>query len=213
MVRPLAIVAVLVGCSSGVEVEYPDAGPSDAMTSSDSALDVGEGGAADAGRIRGPYGASGCPSPCPEYSPFAGESCTVENLECEYGGQFDPKCNLVGRCVSGKWTMINPSGICPGASPSCPSSPFGPERGRACPLEGAVCTYVDGVCGCQRESAGSTNVVWACATFTCKGPRPWLGCSCNNSLVCQHGGCTGEIVHGVDLACRDMVWKRPDSCR
>ncbi len=212
MLRALAITAAvgLAACGgAGVDVDAPPDSGSDALVDDAAGADAGP---LDAGRIRGPYGAGGCPSPCPEYSPFAGESCTVEKLECEYGGQFDPKCNLVARCTSGKWTTIAPSGACPGTPSVCPSSPFGPERGRPCPVDGAVCTYVDGVCDCQRESAGSTNLVWACATFTCKGPRPWLGCTCNNSLVCQHGGCTGDVEHGVDLACRDLVWKRPDSC-
>jgi hypothetical protein len=115
VLRSSLIVLALVGCSGqGIEVENPDTGTTTDSSASDTLTD---GGPLDAGRIKGPYGAGGCPSPCPEYSPFAGESCTVENLECEYGGQFDPKCNLVGRCLSGKWTVINPSGICPAGPP------------------------------------------------------------------------------------------------
>jgi len=203
-------VAALAGCSgdSGQEIFY-EAGPDEGT---EVAAEIG-GEDTGPAQIVGPYGPGGCPSPCPTVLPKEGDACTVANLECEYGGAFDAKCNIVSRCTSGKWALTAPKSVCAPPS-SCPSSPFGPERGRACPVEGSICTYVDGVCDCERESAGSTAVVWRCSTFTCKGPRPRLGCTCASSLVCQYGSCTAaEVVHGIDLACRNEVWVRPDTCR
>lgn len=210
---PFAVLAALsVACVSGPgeELVY-DLGTVDEGV--DTAFDTAP--AVDSGPpvIVGPYGDGGCPSPCPYVLPKGGDACPANGLECEYGGQFDPKCNIVARCVTDRWTIVSPSGACPGVATGCPSSPFGPERGRPCAPAGAVCTYVDGICDCQRESAGTTATVWACTAFTCKGPRPRLGCTCTSALVCQYGGCTGEIVHGLDLACRDSVWKRPDTCK
>lgn len=207
LVAPFVGGAVGCGGETGTELFY-EAGPDLGV---EVAVDTG---AVEAGfpAIVGPYG-DGCPSPCPNAQPKEGDACSKPALECEYGGAFDPKCNTVARCLTDKWTLVAPSRAC--AAPSaCPSSPFGPERGRACPVEGAICPYLDGVCDCERESAGTTKIVWRCSTFTCKGPRPRLGCTCMNALVCQYGSCTaGEVEHGIDLACRGEVWMRPDTCR
>lgn len=208
----ISVLLVACGGETGEEIFY-EAGPDDGTeVASDGGADLG----VDSGPapIVGPYDRpGGCPSPCPTVLPKEGDACTKAELECEYGSSFDAKCNIVSRCSAGKWTIAAPKSTC-AAPTSCPSSPFGPERGRACPVEGSICTYVDGVCDCERESAGSTAIVWRCSTFTCKGPRPRLGCSCMNALVCQYGSCTlGEVVHGIDLACRSDVWMRPDTCR
>lgn len=204
----LSFVLSACGGETGEEVFYetgPDTG--------EETLDTGS--TVDTGppQIVGEYGPLGCPSPCPTVLPKEGDACSKAELECEYGPSFDAKCNITTRCVAGKWTVTPPKTTCAGSS-SCPSSPFGPERGRACPADGIICTYSDGVCDCERESAGSTAIVWRCSTFTCKGPRPRLGCTCASALVCQYGSCTaGEVAHGIDLACRNEVWVRPDTCR
>jgi hypothetical protein len=216
------IVIAIAGCGSvddgGVAVDgdgtTSESGDDTAL--SDTAGDVGR----DAPPIAPAYSApGGCKTSCPPIAPKGAMPCGVSNLECEYGDSFDPRCNTVARCVSGAWKIIDPSGLCPAPNPAtdqCPSSPFGPERGHVCPVEGAICAYSDGVCDCQRASgsdAGGTEPVWACATFTCKGPRARLGCNCTGALACQHGGCTGEIVHGVDVACSGGFYRRPDSCK
>lgn len=211
-----ALIAALA-CACGSQVEPASAPLGDAGGDVDAALDADVEAGRDAAPIGAPFGPGGCASPCPERTPAAGEPCTAAGLECEYGGSFDARCNTVARCDSTRrWGVVPPSGACPDdlGGVTCPSSPFGPERGKPCPVEGAICPYVDGVCDCQRASAeAGTELVWACAVFTCKGPRARLGCSCSGTLSCQHGGCTGDLAHGIDVACRDGVWKRPDACR
>lgn len=216
-----AVAVAIVGCGGST---VDDAAPTDGASSDvggETLADADEDVGRDAPPIAPAYNApGGCTTSCPPIAPKSAMPCGVANLECEYGSSFDPRCNTVARCASGFWKVIDPSGLCPAPNPEtdhCPSSPFGPERGHVCPVEGAICAYSDGVCDCQRESvspdAGGSEPVWACATFTCKGPRARLGCACTGALACQHGGCTGDLAHGVDVACSGGFVRRPDSCR
>jgi hypothetical protein len=189
----------------------------DGASSESGEVDASEDVGRDAPPIAPAYTApDGCKTSCPPIAPKSAMPCGVANLECEYGDSFDPRCNTIARCTSGAWRLIPPSGLCPlpdAAKDECPSSPFGPERGHPCPVEGAICPYSDGVCDCQRDGDAGTEPVWACATFTCKGPRSRLGCTCTDSLACQHGGCTGELADGVDVVCSGGFIRRPDSCK
>ncbi len=221
--RPFLVVAWMLSAASGAcggAVDIPD----DSETGVADAGDDGYVGRI-AAPISGAFGKPGaCATPCPTLPPKADDACAPERvgIECEYGELFDPKCNTVARCVANgtlaRWTIVRPSGACPTTAQLqdvvCPSSPFGPERGKACSLDGAMCTYVDGVCGCSGGGGDSgTDLTWSCAVFTCKGPRMRLGCSCSGALACQHGGCTGTLDHGVDIACNADVWKRPVNCQ
>jgi hypothetical protein len=211
------VVIAIVGCGGSTVDDAPQSDGASGEVAEETSIDAGEDVGRDAPPIAPAYGApGGCMTSCPPIAPKSVMPCAVANLECEYGDSFDPKCNTIARCVSGAWKVINPSGLCPAANPAtdeCPSSPFGPERGHACPVEGAICAYSDGVCDCQREGDAGAAPVWACATFTCKGPRSRLGCSGTGALACQHGGCTGDLVHGVDVACSGGFIRRPDSCK
>jgi hypothetical protein len=214
--RSFVCVAIaLIGCGSTVD-ETPslDGGGDDGVDTlaRDAPSDVDTG--RDAPPIAPAYGAAGaCKTSCPLSAPKSATPCTIAALECEYGESFDPRCNTIARCDGKQWTIVAPSSCPSVAKDACPSSPFGPERGHPCPVEGAICAYSDGMCDCQREGDAGTDAVWVCATFTCKGPRARLGCACTGALSCQHGGCTGDVAHGVDVACNGSFWRRPDSCK
>src|SRR5947207_2557369 len=68
-------------------------------------------------RRRGPW-----QSPLRSSVPSQDGSCSKNGLLCEYGSDFDPRCNTIVTCSGGKWTTpFYPGG---GMTKQCPSNPL-----------------------------------------------------------------------------------------
>src|SRR5260221_4459826 len=59
------------------------------------------------------------PPDCPSSIPSSGAPCTKDGVLCEYGDDFNPLCNTVRGCSSGRWG----SPISYSNTPKCPSQP------------------------------------------------------------------------------------------
>lgn len=160
-----------------------------------------DGGSSDAGADSAPL-----PPDCPTTLPAEGTSCKKDQLLCEYGDDFDPRCNTTRVCSSGTWA----SPVTFGGRPTCPSTPpaVGPNP-PMCPATRASvptgtlctgstsCTYDGSTCFCGRYcpsypirqpdcdggvTVGCCNatVQWNCfdGPKFCPQPRPRIGSAC-----------------------------------
>src|SRR5262249_2857326 len=97
------------------------------------------------------------PSACPATLPSQDGACTKNGLLCEYGDDFNPLCNTVFVCSSGRWAQpIYYSGrpTCPTNLPALPPSPSDCAAtraqvpvGQACSTKSS-CAYDGSTCFC-----------------------------------------------------------------
>jgi hypothetical protein len=146
---------------------------------------------------------------CPQTDPGAGGACAKADLRCEYGGDFNPACNIIRACGQGNWGTVTFNGV---NDPTCPTPtvPTEPPNPAECPASAPrtsdacaaalSCNYADTKCTCE-------NKFWNCSTGKqfCKTPRPRLGtpCNANDECVIQLLGDCDKMV----LTCsREGTW-------
>ncbi|HEY6459902.1 MAG TPA: hypothetical protein VIY73_07110, partial [Polyangiaceae bacterium] len=173
-------------------------GSSSGGTSSSSGS--GSGGSSSGGGS-GSSGSGG--SPCPS-SADPGGSCSPEGLQCEYGTNPDPSCNLIENCQSGHWSYP-PPGVCPVGQ--CPPTYPDSSGSVSCTPDGFDCAYPQGQCNCSVGAlAGNpADPHWWCSPVTkgCPEPRAPLGTACTEEgLQCDYGACTG----GIAEQCTNGIW-------
>jgi len=150
------------------------------------ALDVSDGGGGDSG----PLGKS-----CPKSPPAGNDSCSVDNLECEYGSDPRWTCNTLFRCSRGVWESGNTT------DPSCPTQPNSSQCPATQPFgtctNEPACRYGNTWCACTflggpwNVDAGA-NKKWICAQHDpdCPAVRPQIGSPCATpKLSCDYGVC------------------------
>lgn len=149
----------------------------------------------------------GRPADCPDSDPQGGSACSKDGLLCEYGDDFNPRCNVTAVCSGNRWARPIQNG-----SATCPSPPRTPATN---PTDCAVdpksfaagmcsskskCTYEGAVCMCgvgcsnypvrQRDCDPDAGVTTSCCDTTklewhcydgpkyCATPRPRIGAAC-----------------------------------
>src|SRR5262249_31399039 len=142
------------------------------------------------------------PSACPAAGPSAGELCSVEAVQCEYGNDPRYTCNSVAVCSGGRWSyQISIDSSCPTAAnpPACPP-PLAQASG-ACKGIGTACQFPDGYgtqwCACFNFGPpvwdASQSSQWQCSHVSvtgCPSVRPRLGDLCAQpNLSCDYGVC------------------------
>jgi hypothetical protein len=152
----------------------------------------------------GGSGNDGGTTVCPAHPPKAGDTCPIIGLECEYGTNPNPTCNVIASCSTTGWG-IQSAGGCSG---TCPASYSDVPQGQTCSPEGLDCAYSQGQCNCSRTfPVGGPTPVWQCTTpmAGCPEPRAPLGSPCSQEgLSCNYGGCSG----GVAEQCTGGYWRR-----
>ncbi len=182
-------------------------------------LDNGDGGNGDdGGNSDGGNGGDSSPGPdCPTSAPQQASSCSIEGLECEYGGDIRSTCNTVVTCTSGAWVMPKPdSQGCPTAAnaPSCPASPASATG--ACTDLDLACNYSTSseteFCTCNYLGGppmidGGTPASWQCSSGTstgCPAVRPKIGASCGApDLNCNYDVC--GVPQGLSFQCNSKT--------
>ncbi len=174
---------------------------------------------------------------CPATLPAEGTPCSHDQLLCEYGDDFDPRCNTIRVCSTDRWA----SPVSFGGRPTCPTSvPTVPPNPPECPAtraavpKGAACTgteschYSAASCFCGRFcpsypirqpdcDAGVTQgccdakVQWNCfdGPDYCPTSRPRVG------TACAKEGDSCALSPPVEcgqatLACKNGVWNVVD---
>ena len=186
----LLLVAALAATASACSGKTVDTGAPGADAS------FQDGGGGDASPL-----APGCPATLPA----EGTACTRDQLLCEYGDDFDPRCNKIRVCSTDRWA----SPVSFGGAPHCPTSvPTVPPNPPDCPATRAAvptgtctstsaCNYSASTCSCGRFcpsypirqpdcDAGVTGpccdakVQWNCfdGPAYCPTPRPRVGTAC-----------------------------------
>jgi hypothetical protein len=176
-------------------------------------LDTDDGGnGGDGGN--GADGSDGSPGPdCPLSAPQQASSCSIEGLQCEYGGDVRSVCNTVVTCVSGGWTIPKPNAQgCPTGdnAPTCPASPASATG--ACTDLGLACNYSTSsateFCTCNYMGGpptldGGTPASWMCSFGTstgCPAVRPKIGSDCSQpDLDCSYDVCGAP--QGLSFQC------------
>jgi hypothetical protein len=153
---------------------------------------------------------------CPASQPTEGSPCNVQDVDCEYGDNFVPGCNVVLECSQGVWAgaIVNGGGACDaGANPAaCPSSYSDVPNGAACDDPDDTCLYpTSGVCQCNypADPEPDAGPFWFCGPGPgCPMPRPRLGSACAMpGLDCEYESC------GVAQDCQNGVWQfNMDTC-
>lgn len=163
-------------------------------------------GEAGGGGTDGGADSSPLPPDCPATVPAEGTSCSKDQILCEYGSDYDPRCNTQRVCSTGTWA--SPVGF--GGRPTCPSTPptVGPNPAACAPTRASVpvgaacsggdsCAYDGSTCFCGRfcpnypirqpDCDGGTTVgccdakvQWNCfdGPAFCPQPRPRVGSAC-----------------------------------
>ena len=176
-------------------------------------VDAGSGSDAGGGGDDGGGGGTACPAT----PPFNGSACARVGLECEWGTNADPYCDVLMRCTTSGWLSNNGGGggggacaISPDAGACAPTYASVP-RGQTCAADGASCTYAEGACYCVGvggpQPPPGTSATWHCrdATPGCPEPRPRIGAACASAgLQCDYGSCI--VSGGVMLVCTDGTW-------
>jgi hypothetical protein len=168
-----------------------------------------------------------CVGPCSPTQPEAGSACTVEGLQCEYGGGLLLECNAVLVCDGGAWT--------PQIGGFCNYAPFADAGDAGCPatwsgangfLDSGMCPaldceYAEGYCACLTyclnggQAPGprppprrrvTVTGMWDCraAAPPCALPRPLLGTPCDTDASCDYGWTCGC---GDHQSCVQGVWQ------
>jgi hypothetical protein len=173
---------------------------------------------------------------CPANPPASGDPCSPDPapLECEYGGDAFHRCTTYAACVmdlSGAFhfSVDPPSACTPPNPPACPSSfaeastlaarldADGGSIDAGSPLDGIVCNYAEGVCGCGIPYRGAT-CVWSCNSgrslpdggtdSRCPMPRPLAGDPCTPGLECAYDvGCGDTRSLGPSMICTAGYWE------
>jgi hypothetical protein len=147
------------------------------------------------------------PPDCPASAPADGDACSHDQLVCEYGDDFDPRCNVVRVCSGTRWASpvsFGGTASCPTTPPTVPPNPSdcAPTRaavptGTAC-SSSSTCSYDGSTCFCARycpsypirqpdcdagQTVGCCNatVQWNCFDGPpfCPTPRPRVGSACS----------------------------------
>jgi hypothetical protein len=152
---------------------------------------------------------------CPAAPPADNAPCSDPQLECEYGDDWNPYCNLVAVCTTeGTWNAPMPANdprMCPtpsGLPHGCPAS-YG--RPGPCPSD-IVCAYPEGLCACAFTANGIgtySGYEWACAApgVGCSAVRPRIGSACTEEgLFCDYSVCGS---YGGQFDCMAGVWIPP----
>jgi hypothetical protein len=208
----------------GQSEKTPGASPDASASSSSSS-----GGSSSGGGVY----VSGTHSPgCPDAPPAVESACVTNDLTCEYGDDFNPECNLLLHCSSGRWGKAyspgGPSGdTCPSggppndppptSSPDCPATqPSGPCSGKlSCHYGSDLSTECD--CGpvCSSYPVAycqDAGIDWRCGptpknTTICSVPRPRIGTPCStDGETCRVGKAHGEACEESSIACRGGQW-------
>ena len=168
---------------------------------------------------------------CPLVSPVQGSPCAVNGLECEFGDDYDPRCNAQLVCSSGKWAgqiVSHGSGVtCPTSGPPVDPAPANPT---ACPASlpsgacsGTIgCTYGDTLCACGPEctkypivQCHDAGIDWRCGLARkpnplCATPRPRLGEACSTEAeTCRVSEARAEPCEETNLVCHAGKWTWP----
>jgi hypothetical protein len=205
---PLAV--AVVGCTGQVTT-VPDKGDDTRDAASPDALPGPDASPA-------PDASSGCPAT----APAPGSSCTIEDLQCEYGQSEYPGCDKIVQCSSGAWGgLLGPPSLCPGPNPAgCPAT-MADATGSCQPGSGGFafsCYYATGGCYCGSlggpvgvEPDGAVAPAdWQCDNPGpgCPLPRPRIGTACTlegtmcNYLECNFAQtCMGGVWMDQETGC------------
>lgn len=96
---------------------------------------------------------------CPAADPGDGAACTKDGLLCEYGDDFDPRCNQLRVCSGGRYgspILFGGGGKKCGAPPpvvppnpaACPGSKGAITEGQTCAAKGTACSFDGARCTC-----------------------------------------------------------------
>jgi hypothetical protein len=147
-------------------------------------------------------------SPCPASPPSTQDSCTIDQLTCEYGTNPDPYCNSLYECDGAHW-MAETGPKCPVPTTECPPTP---PTGNCSSLQ-QICPYTQSTCICTDDPGGlplQGGPVWSCIPITsgCPSPRPDLGTPCSGAQMdCDYGQCSG----GIGLQCKGGYWSQANT--
>lgn len=188
---PLTVVfgVIASACSGKLAPDEPSIGNGDAGALTDSGLGVRSGD-------------------CPAALPAQGTACTKNDLLCEYGDDYNPLCNTVLVCSSGRWASpiyFSGPAKCPSVPPTVPPNPSNcaatPEAlptgtcssASNCNYDGAQCSCgvhcpnypirqrdCDPDAGVTTSCCDTSKVTWGCfdGPHYCKTPRPRVGSPC-----------------------------------
>jgi hypothetical protein len=146
---------------------------------------------------------------CPPSDPGADQPCSKDKLACEFGGDFNPACNILRNCSRGAWSTTTLNGV---ENPTCPTptAPTTPPNPAECPASAPrtsdactvalACNYGDTTCTCSKQ-------FWNCSKGRqfCKTPRPRVGTPCSASDQCTIQ-LLGECDRIVLTCSRDGTW-------
>ena len=96
---------------------------------------------------------------CPAAPPSSTAACTHEGQFCEYGSDWDPRCNTLLACIGGEWTVPGYVGgattcgstVAPTGAPNpaeCPAARVDVDAGQAC-SGSSTCAYNASNCMCD----------------------------------------------------------------
>ena len=96
---------------------------------------------------------------CPAADPGEGAACNKDGLLCEYGDDFDPRCNALRVCSGGRYAgpilfggggkkCGAPPPVVPTNSADCPASKSAITEGQACTPKGTTCHFDGAQCAC-----------------------------------------------------------------
>jgi len=150
---------------------------------------------------------------CPTTQPKEGDACSINKLECEYGGDVRSTCNEVFTCLGGSWTVPKPfDQSCPTGdnAPSCPASPSAATG--SCSDMGLACNYSTSqkteFCTCNYMGGppmldGGMQATWQCSfgsSTGCPAARPKIGATCTQpDLNCNYDVC--GFPQGLSFMC------------
>jgi hypothetical protein len=146
---------------------------------------------------------------CPEADPQNGTPCSKDGLLCEYGDDFNPRCNVTRVCSTDRWAQPIQSGgaKCPSGPHTIPPNPSDCAADAKSTPAGAcssksTCTYDGAICTCgvfcpsypvrQRDCDADAGVTTSCCDTTkvewhcfegpkyCTSPRPRIGAPCTS---------------------------------
>jgi len=165
----------------------------------------GASSAGAAGSVEQPPPVTGLRPECAKSVPKNGDSCTIENIQCQYGTDPRRACRPVATCRSGVWSVkVGTASSCPKlAEADCSDTPAELANQRCTPGamadSGPYCTYNDVTCACDSNTcnAGATSCAWSCdrplPEPSCPWGQPNLGTSCTrNGLVCKYTICEDQ---------------------
>jgi hypothetical protein len=224
------LAASIAACGGATQAPSPpDAAAPDSATLPDAG--VTRDGSVTSDAVSNPDAPFGALVPgCPAAAPANGAPCSTNpnpNLECEYGNDWDIRCNhlfvcmTLGSSTQGSWADIGiitepPIGPahCPtptGLAPGCPAT-HALATGQ-CTAHEAACAFAEGMCVCaQHDPAGSLDggpgpYEWTCATPDprCPAVRPRSGSACTQEgLTCDYTICAD---YGGSFYCTaEGVW-------